>query len=92
MGASVLVLRMVACSENDQLFKAGLQLGIALLGGGNFTGLSAVQDSLHQTLTGSTDGIILPMDGSSSNFLSTLRMRLRLAKKEVSPSNHIAIT
>ena len=75
MGTCVLVLRMIACSTNDQLFHAGLQLGSELLRGGECVGIAVVQDALHSTLTkGGASGsssIISAMDGSVRLPVST---------------------
>ena len=79
LGATKVFLAMASC-ENDELCHQGLELGIALLFGGN----RDVQRSIHETLTQSeAEATLRPFDGTSQTFLGMMRMRLRLAAKEV---------
>ena len=79
LGAPTVALVMASC-EHDELCLGGIQLGIALLLGGN----KDVQAAMFKALT--EEGVedhIRPFDGSSHTFLSMLRMRLRLAMREI---------
>ena len=77
LGASVLVLKFGAC-EDGALCQAGLQLGVALLVGGN----REVQDTMLGLLK--ADGpAIAAADGTAGSFLASMKRRLRLAVKEV---------
>ena len=79
LGAPTVVLVMASC-EHDELCLKGLQLGIALLDGGN----ADVQEACYRKLTDpASEEAIRPFDGSTGTFLSMMRWRLRLAMREV---------
>ena len=82
MGASRVAL-MLASSEAAEMCEVGLQLGQALLDGGN----RDVQASMYEHLSGAGgaggDGPVKAYDGSRNTFFDMMRTRLRLAAKEV---------
>ena len=77
MGASTLVLKFASCKD-DALCDAGLQMGKALLLGGN----TAVQASLLQLMR-TNDLAAAPADGSDGTFLSSMKRRIRIGIKEL---------
>lgn len=79
LGAPTVALVMASC-EQDELCKQGLLLGIALLDGGN----ADVQEAIFLKLTDpAQEELLRPFDGSSHTFISMMRLRLRIAMREV---------
>jgi hypothetical protein len=80
LGASTLVLRFASCANND-LARAGLRLGRAMLSGGN----RAVQRSLLKLLmdTQGSEGNHAPADGSKGSFFSSMKARIHMGTKEI---------
>jgi len=85
MGICSLILRMVACSENDTLCVKGLTVGIELLSSGRCIGITAVQNRFYEVLSSAGSGLseVTAIVGPSDTFLATLRLRLRFAIKEI---------
>ena len=77
LGASTLVLKFASC-EDDDLARAGVHLGIAMLEGGN----TEVQCSLLALLK-SDESSIAAADGSKATFFASMKRRLRLGVKEL---------
>eukprot|EP00965_Chrysotila_dentata_P245163 6206394-Pleurochrysis_carterae.AAC.1 len=76
LGAHKVCLAMTACRD-DEFYQLGLQLGIALLHGGN----RFVQDALYDEL--SRPRKVLGFDGSDLGWLGAIKLRLRLGSKEI---------
>lgn len=77
MGASTLTLRFAGCADED-LCRAGLRLGAALLHGGNRSVQSTIYTLLHDAVNP-----ILPADGSEQSFFLAMKSRIRLGIKEI---------
>lgn len=79
LGAPTVVLQMATC-DDDQLCLKGLQLGCALLKGGN----REVQDTMYEMLANpALEDKIRAFDGTPTNFVSQMRVRLRTAMVEI---------
>lgn len=74
----VQVIRLISCSTSE-LYKAGLELGLLMLKGGNPT----VQTEFYQLLSNRNESATSALDGTKGHFFERVRDSIRCAVKEI---------